>query len=102
LLQEIYDLKTLRDERNRRLSQALTEVTGGDFTNTFFDACSDEMLELVLKNLLGEDLYGDWEYLLYECASMTGGGTISVDGKDYRIQTVDDLWDYWGSKVSNE
>ena len=99
LLQEIYDSIRSSEQRFKNLADALTDFSSGEFRVSIYDTEMGRTIRKFAVTLLGDERSDDFLYLLDECPLMDGGGSITLkDGKTYRIQTIDDLWDYWESE----
>jgi hypothetical protein len=94
-LEQLYNAIKAIDAENDALRKALRAM---NVENEFFGSDNVHALEKLAYTIaLGgdEQLIDDFEYLLYETPSMADGGSITVDGKKYKIREYADLLHYW-------
>ena len=89
----IKTIKTIidREKQYRKINNQITELQG-DFPAllTCIDSdCSSKIVDL-LDKILGDE--GLASYFIYECDGT--GGSITVDGKEYKLKTIKDLEKY--------
>ena len=65
----------------------------GDFSHEFFpmDFSTYTLVFKMLDEILGEE---NASYYFYECRNMKNGGSITVDGKTWKIRNLKDLKKY--------